>query len=310
MRDIEQTLARVLAAASYMERHLHADLSLEDLARAAAYSPFHFVRIFRQVTGYAPMEFLVRRRLTWAAMQLIDTQVPVEKVALRAGYESPSAFARAFARQYGMSPRKYRQQRLWLWPLDAEPLCQDRLWHQLNGGIQREPDLVWRPGSTYYGIPSAQGYEVKDRRASWEKSCHLDPTEGMTELRWAKWEQTLSRGYYQMYAMPRPILHDDAVKIEAPSGWYAKFRHLGRGDHTYFHSCRYIYGIWFPSVQKKWFEDCDRPTLLHHQSTNDPERILDCATLELEIPIHSVEELVSSFEQAPKEAELYLGAAG
>ncbi|SFJ13025.1 AraC family transcriptional regulator [Albimonas pacifica] len=90
------------------------------LAEAAAYSPFHFLRIFRAMVGESPAAVARRLRLERAARALLDPQATVLNVALDAGYESPEAFSRAFRAAYGLAPRDWRGP--WPRPAYAPPL--------------------------------------------------------------------------------------------------------------------------------------------------------------------------------------------
>jgi AraC family transcriptional regulator len=96
-------------------RHIGADLdhrhSLEDLARIACLSQFHFHRVFRVLTGETPDEAVRRMRLHRAAIELINSSVTVERIARRAGYGSVVAFTRAFSASYGLAPVAYRLSR-------------------------------------------------------------------------------------------------------------------------------------------------------------------------------------------------------
>jgi AraC family transcriptional regulator len=82
--------------------------TLEELAAAAAFSPFHFHRIYRQLTGETPAETLARERLSRAAAMLVRGAPPVAQVARRCGYGSAAAFTRAFRSAYGIPPAAYR----------------------------------------------------------------------------------------------------------------------------------------------------------------------------------------------------------
>jgi AraC family transcriptional regulator len=83
-------------------------LTLEELASAAAFSPFHFHRIYREIAGETPAETLARERLSRAASLLVREALPVAAVARRCGYGSAAAFTRAFRAAYGIPPAAYR----------------------------------------------------------------------------------------------------------------------------------------------------------------------------------------------------------
>ena len=101
--------ARILAVLVHIQRHLDDELPLEELARAAHFSPFHFHRIFRGLVGESVKEHVRRLRLERAAGQLKFDDRPVVRVALDAGYETHEAFTRAFGVMFGCSPSEFRR---------------------------------------------------------------------------------------------------------------------------------------------------------------------------------------------------------
>jgi AraC-like DNA-binding protein len=83
-------------------------LSLEQVSTHAAYSPFHFQRLYRSAFGESPQEHLARRRFEVARSLLLRTTLPVIEIAYQVGYESPAGFTNAFRARTGYSPRAYR----------------------------------------------------------------------------------------------------------------------------------------------------------------------------------------------------------
>lgn len=94
----------------YIKTHYEEDISLEDLSRVAHYSRYHIVRIFKELTGRTPFDEIRAMRLTKAAERLRDSKGRVIDVALDSGFDSSEGFTRAFARQFGITPQKYRRE--------------------------------------------------------------------------------------------------------------------------------------------------------------------------------------------------------
>jgi AraC family transcriptional regulator len=106
----EQRISIVL---HYMLNNLGGDLSLDKLASLSNYSPFHFQRIFREVTGETPKQHAVRLRLENAAHYLvIHREKSVTEIALDSGFASGSTFARAFRQHFGVSAEYMRHMSL------------------------------------------------------------------------------------------------------------------------------------------------------------------------------------------------------
>ncbi len=100
---------RVNLVIDHVSEHLAEDLPLERLGRVAAFSPFHFHRIFRAITGETLFVFIQRLRLERAAGALIyHREHSVLAVALDHGFSSAATFARAFKAHFGMSATDWR----------------------------------------------------------------------------------------------------------------------------------------------------------------------------------------------------------
>jgi AraC family transcriptional regulator len=99
---------RMNAALDYVEDNLDGDISWEAAAACASCSTFHFLRMFEVVSGISAGEYARRRRLSLAALDLARGEVKVIDLALRLGYDSPDAFARAFKREFGVTPTDAR----------------------------------------------------------------------------------------------------------------------------------------------------------------------------------------------------------
>jgi len=100
---------RILRVLTHIQEHLDEALDLDELARVACFSSFHFHRIFAAMTGETIADHVRRLRLERAAMELRSGAKQVIQVALDAGYEAHEAFTRAFKTAYGVSPAKFRR---------------------------------------------------------------------------------------------------------------------------------------------------------------------------------------------------------
>lgn len=96
-------------AVTYIEEHLEENIEPDTLARIAACSTFHFQRMFAYITGVTLNEYIRRRRMSAAAFDLINEDTKIVDVALKYGYESPTAFTRAFRQVHGVAPSEARK---------------------------------------------------------------------------------------------------------------------------------------------------------------------------------------------------------
>lgn len=104
-QNYQQRILRVLL---HIQKHLDEPLDLDRLAGVAAFSPYHFHRIFRGMVGETVHGHVRRLRLERAASRLRHGDDPVTRVAFEAGYESHEAFTRAFRDAFGQSPSGFR----------------------------------------------------------------------------------------------------------------------------------------------------------------------------------------------------------
>jgi AraC-like DNA-binding protein len=100
---------RAVETALWMDEHSHEPLDLESVAGEAGLSAFHFLRLFANVLGVTPHQYLVRSRLRHAARLLADSERSITDVAFDVGFGDLSNFVRTFHRAAGVSPRRFRQ---------------------------------------------------------------------------------------------------------------------------------------------------------------------------------------------------------
>lgn len=100
---------RVNKAVNFIDLHLEEELSLEKVAEAACYSPFHFHRIFRSVMNEPLNVYISRKRIEKAASVLMRRkEITVTELSVKFGFNGNSSFTRAFKKFYGMSPTTFR----------------------------------------------------------------------------------------------------------------------------------------------------------------------------------------------------------
>ena len=99
---------RIASVLRRLEADFAAPHSLSELAHSAGLSPYHFLRVFKGLTGITPHQWLLRARLRQAARLLVTTRDAVTDVALHVGFEDLSNFIRSFRSEFAVSPRRYR----------------------------------------------------------------------------------------------------------------------------------------------------------------------------------------------------------
>ena len=96
-------------ALAYLEANLDGDIDPKELGRLAGCSAYHFQRMFSYLAGIPLGEYIRRRRMTRAAADLQNGEKVLD-VALRYGYESPTAFNRAFQAVHKLPPSQAKQE--------------------------------------------------------------------------------------------------------------------------------------------------------------------------------------------------------
>ena len=97
-------IERLNCAIEYIEEHLQEKIDYEKLAEIANCPVYHFQRMFFYMTNISVSEYVRRRRMSLAAVDLQDKQSKIIDIALKYGYDSPTAFNRAFQSIHGIAP--------------------------------------------------------------------------------------------------------------------------------------------------------------------------------------------------------------
>jgi AraC family transcriptional regulator len=124
---MDERLQAIYTAIQYIEDHLREPITVADLASAAGYSLYHFIRTFNQTVHHTPYDYLMRRRLSDAACELLLSERRVIDIALDFQFNNHETFTRAFGRVFGMPPshwrgRNYADPRLLMPALDRDDL--------------------------------------------------------------------------------------------------------------------------------------------------------------------------------------------
>ncbi|MBB6670708.1 helix-turn-helix domain-containing protein [Cohnella nanjingensis] len=99
-REIDQSI-------QYMRANLERDISLVELAGAANLSLSHFIRLFKQQTGYPPHHFLIRLRIERSKLLIRSGQAGLKEIAVQIGFADQGHFTRSFKRITGLTPMQY-----------------------------------------------------------------------------------------------------------------------------------------------------------------------------------------------------------
>jgi AraC family transcriptional regulator len=132
---VKQAVERAIET---MQKNLGERLTIDDMARSALFSKFHFSRVFQRVTGVSPGRFLSAMRLEEAKRLLLSTSFTVSDISHRVGYSSVGTFSARFRNSVGVSPSTYRQLG-GITPQGADDDLSTRAWSTIRGEIMASP---------------------------------------------------------------------------------------------------------------------------------------------------------------------------
>ncbi|MFC4330948.1 helix-turn-helix domain-containing protein [Streptomyces andamanensis] len=251
-------LERLNQAMEHIEEHLSDSVDVAVLARIAATSEYHLRRMFSSLAGMPLSEYVRRRRLTVAGAEVLAGRAALLDIAVRHGYGSGEAFARAFRAMHGVGPGEARRTGC---ALVSQPRLSFRL--VVEGESSMRYRVVDRPDFTVVGFRARLPL------------VHLGPNQPMTEFvrglgsgaleRLAKLSDQEPRGvvavcdgidpsrtegtefdYYQA-AVTSAAVPEDMTSLPVAAGTWAVFNASGPAPRAIQELWRDVFTQWFPS---------------------------------------------------------------
>ena len=130
-------LSNMNNAMAYIEEHLTDDIDFSEVSKIACCSEYHFKRMFSFLSGIGLSEYIRRRRLTLAALDLKDKSLRINDVAAKYGYDSADSFSRAFHSIHGILPSEVKKSNI---QLKAYPRMTFQL--SIKGGCEMNYRIV------------------------------------------------------------------------------------------------------------------------------------------------------------------------
>lgn len=107
MNEMTEQITAVQKMQEYIEANLDSDITMADLARVSCFSPWHAYRLFKNLTGFTPAEYIRRLRLSRSAMKLKNEGCRITDAAFEFGFGSVDGYTRSFYREFGCNPGEY-----------------------------------------------------------------------------------------------------------------------------------------------------------------------------------------------------------
>lgn len=178
--------ARFRKVLAYIDEHLDDHLSIERISHAAAFSKYHFQRQFSELFGISVYKYIQLQRLKRASYQLAFREHrQIIEIALACGYESPESFTRAFTKNIGQAPLKFRKQPQWVpWHMTYQPLNNSRITHMTSAHHLGQIGIIaFRQARVaaieHRGDPRLTGNSVRTF-IEWRKQVGLSPKTSAT----------------------------------------------------------------------------------------------------------------------------------
>lgn len=218
----------------YMEDHLLAPISADDIAKELHVSGFYLQKGFRLMTGYSISEYIRNRRLYLAALELIDANQKVIDVAYKYGYETPESFTKAFRRFHGVSPMQIKTQGYQL-----KPFLPLTFSVEVHGGSQLTVTIEKQDAMQVIGYQQEYAYDQAFGQIPklWDEYCETQMSklcEELPECHIGKYgiciEREDNRKYFHYLIAGDyhgEVVPDGLMTVEIPSFTWAKFQCVG-----------------------------------------------------------------------------------
>lgn len=261
----------------YIEKHLTEEIDYSEISKIAYCSEYHFKRMFSFLAGISLSEYIRRRKLTLAALDLKDRNLRIIDVALKYGYSSADSFSRAFHSIHGILPSEARSENT---QLKAYPRMTFQL--SIKGGCEMNYRIVKKESFKLVGFKKrvpiifngvnpeiTKMYELLTTEVikQLKSLSNLEPT-GMisasTNFSEGRMEENGELDHYIGVATSsNEISKFDELRIDA--GTWAVFESIGPFPETLQNVWGRIYSEWFPS---SGYEAVEGPEILWNDGKN------------------------------------------
>ncbi len=255
----------------YIEENLNAEITIEDVAKIACCSRYHFHRVFYSCFSITFAEYIRKRRFTLAAVDVVSGQAKIMDIALKYGYDSPNAFTRAFRHIHGVNPGEARSSQVKLATYNRVSFPPE------NIGIKKmDYKIIQRPSFKIVGKSKHFQFDdfAKNGQKFWKEYVGSDEYKMLCQLTNGKSGIITGAPLLTVYfpkEKSKPDEFLDVLGIESasdnkvkpfgthavPSATYAEFECSYRGSMK---TNRYIYGEWFSATGYK--RDGDKPDVV------------------------------------------------
>lgn len=233
---------RIEIALAYIEEHLMDQLTIDEIARAACWSKFHFQRTFHIFTGYTVFDYLLKRRITESASQLLQTDKKIIDIAFDFDFKSHEHYIRAFKKMFNLTPRAFRKARTspvlkTIKPISMDSFSFSKQWDKLFIGFEDMEE------QSYWGL-SCNSMNQQEIMKLWGSvlSVFSNPFE-LTFMGMLSYPQSFDLDISFSYTVLVNKEYTTLSSVKVPKAQYACFEYIG-SVHNLPEIYQYIYGAW------------------------------------------------------------------
>ncbi|MBN6886959.1 AraC family transcriptional regulator [Cytobacillus horneckiae] len=270
-----ELLSHMNRAMQYIEEHLTEEIEYKEVAKIALCSEYHFKRMFSFLAGMTLSEYIRKRRLTLAAVEILSTSNRIIDISLKYQYSSPDSFTRAFQLLHGFTPTDVRVKRP---SLKAFPPMTFQL--TIKGGIEMNYRIIDKEPFKIVGIGKRVPIQFEgvnpEINKMWQalKAEDIHYLKGLSNIEptgLVSASTDFSEGRMEekgdLYHMIGVATTEDSPShydcLEIPALTWAVFESVGPFPQTLQHTWGRIYSEWFPSTT---YEQVDGPEILWNES--------------------------------------------
>ncbi|KPV60300.1 hypothetical protein QJ48_06360 [Paenibacillus sp. A3] len=246
----------ICKAIDFIEANLKEELSVMDVSKEIGYSYHHFSRLFHGITGLPASEYILKRRLTEAADQLIHSRRKSIDISTEYQFTNYETFVRAFKRMFGITPSELRKQSF-VYPLHrfSRLRQEDIRYRDTIRGI--EPQIVERGEIRIVGLVAVVQQSAHPITEAWSRlfrETDLPASRHVPEKYYQLgfWPTNYEmNGFYVMCGLEVERITEIPLTMTAktvPPAKYIRFIHKGLSRHVSF-TYKYIYETWLPQSE-------------------------------------------------------------
>lgn len=235
----------------YIEANLCEDITVAEIAKAIALSPFYFQKGFSLLCGFSVSDYIRKRRLSLAGSELAFSDAKVIDLAVKYGYDSPDSFTKAFTRFHGVTPAAAKRNGTVL--KSFAPL---KLKISLEGGNTMDYKIIKKAAFTVVGFKNTFTYENAKteipkfwaqlfEKGTGKDFCSMYGINRVEDIKSDTFEYLIADNYDPAKGLP-----EGAVTEVIPEFTWAVFPCKGKMPDALGEMNSYIFSQWLPTCKE------------------------------------------------------------